>query len=146
MWVALINRDASPRDLYITALIQGCGSNRILDFNAQIQHLMQEKEYAQALAMYDTHLSLDNSNKGHQRGLLKAMQEANFDHTLEQYQKNCCLSLQDWDSDLNEVKELLLKRKTEEFDEKIKTMSLDVKLDQGMDYSYTVNPRLEVDL
>ena len=109
-------------------LIQGCGSNRILDFNAQIQHLMQEKEYAQALAMYDTHLSLDNSNKGHQRGLLKAMQEANFDHTLEQYQKNCCLSLQDWDSDLNEVKELLLKRKTEEFDEKIKTMSL------GMDF------------
>ena len=92
---------------------------------------MQEKEYAQALAMYDTHLSLDNSNKGHQRGLLKAMQEANFDHTLEQYQKNCCLSLQDWDSDLNEVKELLLKRKTEEFDEKIKTMSLGVTMDQG---------------
>ena len=64
------------------------------------------------------------------------MQEASFDHTLEQYQKNCLDNLQTWSHDLEEAKELLLKQKTEEFDEKIKTMSLDVNLDQSMNYFF----------
>ena len=102
-----------------------------MDFNSQIQQLMREKEHAKALAIYDSHLSLDKSSKDHQRGLLKAMQEASFDHTLEQYQKNCMQSLQAWNNDMTEVKELLLKRNDEEFDDKVNAISLDVTLDQG---------------
>ena len=72
------------------------------------------------------------------------MQEASFDHTLEQYQKNCLDNLQTWSHDLEEAKELLLKQKTEEFDEKIKTMSLDVNLDQSMNYFFIWTWRLKI--
>ena len=113
-----------------------------MDFDAQIQHLMMEKKHSKVMAMYGSHLSLDSSNKNHQRGLIQAMQKASFDHTLEQYQKNCLDNLQTWSHDLEEAKELLLKQKTEEFDEKIKAMSLDVNLDKGMGHSYVWTLRL----
>lgn len=110
--------------------IQGCGSNRILDFNAQIQQLMRDGEHAKAMAMYDSQLSLDNRHKDHQMGLLRAMHEASLEHTLQQFQKNCHQSLQSWDSELDEAKDLLLKR-SDGFGDKIKAISLDVGAQQG---------------
>ena len=105
------------------AAIEGCGSNRILSFEAQIQHLMYEKKHAKAMAMYDTKLC-QKYDKNYTIGYINAMKEASYDHALELYQKGCSEALMEWTEDLTE----LVQDKTnhELLDEKINAISLDI--------------------
>lgn len=84
--------------------VQGCGSRRNLDLQSHMQHLLAQKEFPIALAMFDAHLNIEqqgmeNSSQNYeyyQRGLLTSMEETGLDHTLKEYQKNCHQELASW--------------------------------------------------
>ena len=118
----------SYNELGEKAAIEGCGSWRILDFDAQIQQLMRQREHSKALAMYDSHLSLETFNQGHQVGLLKAMQAASLDATLHQFQNSCVSNLQSWDADLADLQEEFCKKDHGDFGRKLKSVSLELEI------------------
>ena len=104
------------------AAIEGCGSNRILAFDAQIQHLMYKKEHSKAMVMEDATLCLypDVQNFG----LLKAMKEASYDHTLIKYQQGCADVLTEWTEELCDI--VRDKSYFEILTEKINILSLEI--------------------
>jgi hypothetical protein len=60
-----------------------------LAFPAQVQHLLRDKEHAKAMAMFDAQLAFKSEDQFCQNGLLKAMGEASYNHTLAKYQETC---------------------------------------------------------
>ena len=84
--------------------VQGCGSRRNLDLHSHMQHLLAQKEFPIALAMFDAHLNIEQAAglktsqnyEYYQRGLLTSMEETGLHHTLKEYQKNCQQELASW--------------------------------------------------
>ena len=103
------------------AAVEGCGSNRILAFDAQVQHLMYKKEHSKAMAMEDANIIVNNAPEA---GLLKAMKEASYDHTLVKYQQSCADALTEWTEELCDI----VKDKSyfDILEEKINIMSLEI--------------------
>ena len=75
--------------------VQGCGSKRILACaNSHMQQLLWQKEYPKALAMFDAHLTiLDSDHEEYRQGLLTSMENSGLHHTLQAYQKQVKLAI-----------------------------------------------------